>query len=98
MQVIPLLPIPAQDLTCVLNGQNCAISVYTKATGTFLDLSVSGTPVITGMICRSSVLLVRLAYLGFLGDLMFLDTQGNADPAYTGFGSRWQLVYLAPGD
>lgn len=43
-------------------------------------------------------LIVRSAYLGFIGDLAFIDTQGTSDPIYAGLGTRFQLVYLFPVD
>ena len=33
-------------------------------------------------------------YTGFIGNLLFIDTQGNSDPSYDGLGSRFSLVYL----
>ncbi len=47
-----------------------------------------------GVLCRNLVYLVREAYLGFTGDLTFMDTEGGDDPYYTGLGSRWLLVYI----
>ncbi|VBB10623.1 phage baseplate plug family protein [Burkholderia stabilis] len=95
---IPLTANPAQKLSVLLAGQNCQISVYQKTTGLYLDLSVNNAPIKSGIICRDRVLLVRHAYLGFVGDLTFFDTQGVDDPEYSGLGTRWQLVYLEAGD
>jgi hypothetical protein len=36
--------------------------------------------------------------VGFIGDLIFIDTQGTSDPNYTGLGSRFLLAYLSPTD
>jgi hypothetical protein len=55
---------------------------------------VGGNLVIAGVLCRNLVYLVREAYLGFAGDLAFVDTAGSDDPQYTGLGSRWQLLYV----
>ncbi len=49
-------------------------------------------------ICENGNRLVRDAYLGFSGDLAVVDTQGASDPVYTGLGTRYQMVYLAPAD
>jgi hypothetical protein len=46
------------------------------------------------VLCRDLVYLVREAYLGFTGDLTFIDAEGADDPQYSGLGSRWQLVYI----
>jgi hypothetical protein len=32
--------------------------------------------------------------MGFIGNLLFVDTQGSSDPTYDGLGSRFSLVYL----
>ncbi len=97
MQIVPLLPIPSQTFNVVLGGQNCVISIYQRSTGLFLDLTVNNTPTLTAQICRDRTLLVRLAYLGFSGDLIFMDTAGTADPAYSGLGTRYKLLYLVNG-
>ena len=81
-----------------LGGKSCRIAIYQKTTGLFLDLSINGSPVISGVLCHDRVLLVRQSYLGFTGDLMFIDTQWKDDPVYTGLGSRWVLAYLTPSE
>lgn len=92
---IPLTAVPAQRLSVTLGTQRCSISVYQKTTGLYFDLSVAGTLVVAGMICRNRVNLVRNRYItSFVGDLAIIDTQGNLDPDYTGLGSRYQLVYV----
>lgn len=98
MQFIPITSIPAQTFTIVLAGQNCSIEVYQKSTGMFLDLSLSGTPLLTGLLCQDRVRLVRQTHLGFVGDLAFMDTQGFDDPEFAGLGSRWVLMYLEASD
>lgn len=98
MQIIPILATPNQTLAVQLNNQSCQINIYQKSTGMFFDLYVSGGLVIGGVICLNQNRIVRSLYLGFLGDFIFVDTQGTTDPVYTGLGSRYQLVYLDPAD
>lgn len=98
MFVIPLTSVPSQKLSALLAGQNCQIKVYQKTTGVYLDLSINDSPIVSGVICRDRVVLVRDTYLGFTGDLAFFDTQGTSDPTYDGLGARYQLVYLSPGE
>jgi hypothetical protein len=76
-----------------LGGQQCRIKVYQRRSGLFLDLYVNDSPIITGVIARDRVAIVRDAYLGFFGDLAFIDTQGTSDPTYSGLGSRFLLVW-----
>jgi hypothetical protein len=98
MQIIPIAATPSQKLTILLGGQNCQIKVYQKTTGVYLDLAVNDSPIVSGVVCRDRVAIVRDTYLGFTGDLSFFDTQGTSDPSYTGFGARFQLVYLEASD
>lgn len=98
MQTIPLQAVPSQSLSVLLSGQNCQLAVYQKSTGLFLDLSMNNAPVLTTVICRDRVRLIRQSYHGFAGDLAFVDTQGKSDPDYTGLAGRFALVYLEAGD
>jgi hypothetical protein len=95
-QSIALIAVPAQRVDTQLGRQPCTIFVYQKTTGLYLDLFVSDVPIVTGALCPEGVFLVRDAYLGFTGDLIFVDTEGTDDPDYTGLGSRWSLLWLAP--
>ncbi|SDR17822.1 phage baseplate plug family protein [Paraburkholderia tuberum] len=94
MQTIPLGAVPSQSLSVKLAQQNCGIHVHQKSTGLYLDLYVGSELVMAGVLCRDRVYLVRQAYLGFSGDLVFVDTQGEEDPEYTALGTRWLLQYL----
>jgi hypothetical protein len=98
MRTIPLQAVPSQSLSVLLAGQNCQINVYQKSTGMYLDLSINNAPVLTAVMCRDRVRLIRQTYHGFVGDLVFVDTQGRSDPSYSSLGSRFALVYLEAGD
>lgn len=98
MMFIPLQAIPAQSFTVTLGGQSVLIAVYQKSNYIYCDITSNGTPVRQGRMALNGVRLVRLAYLGFIGDLVFMDMQGATDPVYTGLGTRYQLVYLTPYD
>lgn len=98
MQLIPLQAQYAQTFTISLGGQNCVITLRQRSTGMFMDLTLNGVTLMTEVLCRSWILLVRQAYLGFTGDLCFTDAQGTADPSWDGLGARWNLLYLAPTD
>lgn len=94
MQIIPLQPIASQLVTATLGNQICTIRVYQKFFGLYLDLAINNAPIVTGVVCQNLNRIVRSAYLGFAGDLCFLDSQGESDPDYTGLGSRFSLAYL----
>lgn len=98
MQIIPLQAVPSQVLTVTLDGQVCNIFINQKESGLYLDLyNGAVTPpaeIIVGVLCENRNRIVRSAYLGFSGDLMFYDTQGNSDPDFTGLDGRYALTYL----
>jgi uncharacterized protein DUF6983 len=98
MVQVTLQAIPAQQLQITLGGQNCQIAVYQRSTGVFVDLSVNGADISTAVFARNMAPLVPTVYLGFQGNLVFLDTLGQTDPTYTGLGSRYQLLYLTADD
>lgn len=107
-QIVPLQAVPSQGpIQVVLNGQSCQLSVWQKGSGAsaavYLDLQANGAWIQQAKLCLNNVLIVRHAYLGFLGDLVFTDTQGLTDPVYTGFNpnqsqARYLLLYLAPAE
>lgn len=100
-QFIPLQALPNQQLNIQLANQPCTIHVRQNSTGMYLDLYVNNVLIIGGVICLNRVRIVRNAYLGFIGDLAFVDTQPGThpmDPIYTGLGARFQLAYLEAAD
>lgn len=98
MQRIPLISAPALTFSVTLAGQVCKINLYQRQTRVYMDLFVANNPVVLGAICLDRTRIVRYAHLGFVGDLAFYDTQGVSDPDYTGFGGRFDLVYLEAAD
>lgn len=94
-QIIPIQPVPNQTVLCVLSGQNCQIAIYLRGENIYVDLNSNGTDMCVGCIALNAVPLDACnSYDGFQGNLYFIDLQGVDDPLYTGFGSRWVLVYL----
>ena len=98
MLTIPISAIPNQQFSAVLAGQNCIIHIYQKTTGVFLDLTVNENVICQGALVLGQSPIVKNTYLGFVGNLAIIDTQGFTDPTYTGFGERYQLVYLEVSD
>lgn len=94
MQIVPLTAVASQSFSVQLGAQQCQMNLYQKAEyGLFMDLFLNGTQILSAMLCLDRVGLVRQAYLGFTGQLAFVDTQGTTDPYYTGLGSRYILTY-----
>lgn len=98
MLIVPVQPVPNQTLQVQLAGQPVVLNVYQLAYGLFVDVLIGPDPVIGGVICQNRNRIVRDAYLGLVGDLAFVDTQGDVDPVYTGLGSRFLLAYLEEAD
>jgi hypothetical protein len=98
MQIIPLQAVESQQVLVVLDGQSCQINVYQKNYGLFLDLYVNNSLIIGGVLCENINPIVRNAYLGFAGELLFIDRQGTDDPIWTGLGTRFVLAYADAAD
>ena len=99
MNIVSIQAVANQTVFVTLNGQNTQINIYQKDSyGLFVDLYSNNALIIAGVLAQNLRLIVISAYLGFIGDLTFYDNQGTSDPYYTGLGTRYSLVYLAPGD
>lgn len=98
MLVIPVQPVPSQQLQVVLGNQNCQIAIYQKTQGLFVDLNSNGVDISTCTIAQNANPLNPIGYSGFQGNLIFVDMQGLTDPVYTGLGLRYQLVYLTAAE
>jgi hypothetical protein len=101
--IVPVRAIPNQILTVQLSNQPTQLAIYQKSTGLFMDVYVNDSLIIGGVLCLNGKAIVRTAYLGFIGDFAFFDTQpssfsGPADPVYTGLGARWPLYYFLPSE
>ena len=97
MLVIPIQPVPSQQLQCVLAGQNCQIAIYEKKQGVFVDLNSNGFDISIARLAINGIKLTQ-NYSGFSGNLLFIDTQGTDDPTASGMGSRFQLVYVTAAE
>jgi hypothetical protein len=98
MQIIPLQDTPTQNFTINLGSQQTQISIYTRTTGLYCDVSVNNTLIIGGVLCLNLVKIVQNTYLGFIGDLIWYDTQGDIAPSSPGLGTRYILYYLSTTD
>lgn len=106
MQIIPIDDTYSQQVTSLLGGQNCQFNLYQKNNDDlYCDVYVNNAAIITGVRCRNLVRIVRDSYLGFIGDVTFLDTQGTTtppstglDPSSPGLGTRYLFCYLSAAD
>lgn len=90
---IPLAPLPSQSVNVTLGNQQCRIDIVQKSTGLYLDLYVSDVPIALGVLCLDANFIVADSYVGFTGDLIFIDSQGAQDPDYLGLGGRYALYW-----
>jgi hypothetical protein len=98
MQIIPIKDVPSQTLNVQLAGQSCRLLIYQRAPGLFMDVYVSDALIIAGVLCENLNRIVRDVYLGFIGDLAWLDNDGADNPEVGGLGGRFQLCYLTPDE
>lgn len=116
MQAVPLAAVPSQTLLATLSGQSAQINLYQlgadAAAAMYMDLVSNGVQILTCRKCKSygnmpntraPFMLVGRHYLGFQGDLLFLDTQAStsnptAPPQFAGLNARWQLLYFTVAD
>jgi hypothetical protein len=98
MQTILAQAIPNQQLSCQLGAQSVTLVITQMAYGLFMTIAVAGVTILNNAPCQNLNRVVRDAYLGFVGDFLWFDTQGSSDPVYTGIGTRYQLLYLSPAD
>jgi len=98
MEIVSTQPVPSQEFSVSLNNQPCQIKLYQLRPGLFIDLYINDELIIGGVICQNLNRIVRSLYLGFQGDLIFIDSEGSGDPKYSGLGSRYNLAYLYPDE
>lgn len=96
---IPLVQEPSQTLAMTLAGQPTQIALRTNGGHLYFDLLLDDQPIITGRVCRNRMrMLTGFEYRGYVGDFMFIDTQGDADPFFLDLNTRYQLMYLEDGE
>lgn len=98
MVIIPLSPVPSQQVQVVLDDQNCTIQVLTRGERMFLNLACNGQDVQNGAIIENMVPVIQIPNAIFAGTLAMVDTQGDSAPEYSGLGDRWFLCYWSAGD
>ena len=94
MVEIPLQAIPAQELQCILDNQNCTLRVYWRYWKLYMDLMVDSEPVFSGAVCQNLQWVNQSPSVEFSGGLMFVDSLGDESPVWDGLGSRWSLLYF----
>lgn len=96
--IIPLQQQANQDFSCVLDGEQAAITLETTDYGLFMTASYNGVSIASSRLCLDRTDVNSARYLGLPQALFFADLQGNSDPVWTGFGTRYVLCYGDPQD
>lgn len=94
MITVSILPEKSQSISVDLAGQQCVIRLIQRPSYIYMDLTVNGIPIIQGVPCLYGNKIVRYSYLGFKGDLVFIDNYGQSDPYWEGLGSKYTLYYI----
>ena len=93
-QIIPIQPTPSQTVKTTVGNAQLRILIACKNQGTFVSINMDDEDISNNVLAHDYCPLIQSDYLGFPGNLMFIDTQGEEDPDYKLLGSRWILVYL----
>jgi hypothetical protein len=96
--LIPVQPVANQSFSCILDGQSAQIDLETTDYGLYATVAYSGVAVATSRLCLDRTDINSARYLGMPQALFFADLQGQTDPVYVGFGTRYVLCYGNPQD
>ena len=90
---IPLKAVPSQKIIVDLATQSCTIAIRQLGGRQFLSLSVEGNIICQSVLMVDRSPIVRARYTGFIGDLMSVDIEKSEPPSFTGWGTRFILIY-----
>ena len=96
--IIPLQQQANQTFSCILDGQSAQITLETTDYGLYATVIYNGVTVASSRLCLDRTNINSAFYNGMPQALFFADTQGDTDPDYIGFGTRFQLVYGNPDE
>lgn len=96
--IIPLQQQANQDFSCILDGQQASITLETTDYGLFMTAAYNGVSIASSRLCLDRTDINSARYLGLPQALFFADLQGQTDPVWTGFGTRYVLCYGDPQD
>lgn len=95
---IPLQADANQTFDTTLDGASATFTLKTTDYGLFVDVVYNGVQVIAGALARDRIDMNRAKWLGLAQPLWFADLKGTTDPVYSGFGSRYLLLYGTSGN
>ena len=80
MLIVPISAIPAQSFQCVLNNQNCTITIKKRGEYCYFSLICNGETVTENTVCLAGNNLVANGYYDI--------------PKYELFNTRYKLCYV----
>lgn len=114
MEIITLKQEPIQTVNVTLYQQDVSIKLYQMPSMMYIDVTSDGKVLVLGIPCASFTKLIRYSYLGFQGDLFFVDYDSTAKPIetvmlngveinteapnFSQLGTRFDLYYFSPDD
>lgn len=98
MRTISIEPKKSQSISVELGGKQCKIRLVQRNSFLYMDLSIDGKRILQGVPCLFGNKMVGYKYLGFPGDLIFMDNFGQLDPEWSGLGERFKLYYIEEPD
>lgn len=94
LKIIPLSAIPAQRFQCVLNDQNCTITIKKRGKYCYFSLVCNNVSIVENVICLCGNNLIPYENINFVGSIFFIDVLGNEVPDYEQFNGRFRLCYV----
>lgn len=92
---IPLKQDPSQRRAVMLLDQPFVIELRQLKGRQYFSASISGEVICRNVLMVNKSRIMRAAYKNVIGDFFVIDTQGDAAPEYTGWGTRWLLAFSA---
>jgi restriction endonuclease S subunit len=96
MLIIPIQPIPNQNIRLTVNGQACEINLRQQNTGIYFSLVSDGTSICNSVLCQNAAPLN--SQFSFNGVFVLFDVESNEKPDYSRLGTKWVLYYLEAGE
>lgn len=91
---IPLQKLPNQELSIVLDGQNCVLNLRQQGGFLYLTLTADEVKICDAHICQAAEPIPVWNTPNFLGRLFFADKNGGLQPPqYEKLGDRFSLYY-----
>lgn len=98
MRTISIAPKKSQSISVSLGGQQCQIRLVQRSSFMYMDLTADDRVIMQGVPCLFGNRMVGYGYLGFVGDLIFIDNVGQENPNWEGLGTRFTLYYAEKAD